>query len=161
MTTIMRYDPLREVLSLRKALDQLFEQSFVRPAWGISGVQGAGVPMDVYETEQGYQIRALLPGVKPEDIDLSVHQNSLTLKGQIHPATEPEQKVNWLLQEIGSGTFERSITFPKEIDVDQIATSYEHGVLTISMPFSQATRPKKISITGSQPKQMTIEAGSP
>jgi HSP20 family protein len=160
MTTIMRYDPFREALSLRNALDQLFEQSFVRPFWGFSGAQGAGVLVDVYETERGYQVQALLPGVKSEDIDLSVQQNSLTLKGQTHPTIKPEQKVNWLVQEIGTGTFERSITFPREIDVDQVTTSYENGVLTISAPFSEAHRPKKISITGSQPKQMTVEAGA-
>src|SRR4051794_3371604 len=57
MTTIMRYDPLREALSLRNALDQLFEQSFVRPNWSSSGVRGAGVPMDISEDEQGYQVR--------------------------------------------------------------------------------------------------------
>jgi HSP20 family protein len=160
MATITRYDPFREALSLRNAMDQLFEQSFVRPSWGLSGVQGVGVPMDVYETEQGYQIQALLPGVRPQDIDLSVQQNSLTFKGQFHPMIKPDQKVNWLLQEIGSGSFERSVTFPKPIDVNQITTSYEQGVLTISVPISEASRPRKISITGSQPKQMTVEAGA-
>src|SRR5436305_3742133 len=142
MATITRYDPFREALSLRNAMDQLFEQSFVRPTWGLSGAQGVGVPMDVYETEQGYQIQALLPGVRPEDIDLSVQQNSLTLKGQFRPMIKPDQKVNWLLQEIGSGSFERSVTFPKPIDANHIATSYEHGVLTISVPVSEASRPK-------------------
>jgi HSP20 family protein len=160
MTTIMRYDPFREALSLRNALDQLFEQSFVRPSWGSSGATGAGVPMNVYETEQRYQVQALLPGVKPEDIDLSVQQNNLTIKGQFQSAVKPEQKVNWLLQEVGSGSFERSITFPKEIDVDHVTTSYEHGVLTVSVPFSQATRPKKINITSSKPEQVTVEAGA-
>lgn len=153
MTTIMRYDPFREALSLRKALDQLFEQSFVRPLAGSSAVQGVSVPMDVYETESGYQVQVWLPGVKPEDIDLSVQQNNLTIKGQFQPTIKPEQKVNWLLQEIGSGTFERAITFPREIDVDHVTTSYELGVLTISVPFSQATRPKKISITGALPNR--------
>lgn len=160
MATIMRYDPFREALSLRKAIDQLFEQSFVRPVWGFAGGQGSGMAMNVYENDEGYHVQALLPGVKPEDIDLSVQQNSLTLKGQLHPAVNPEQRVNWLLQEIGSGSFERTITFPREIDVDHVTASYELGMLTISVPFSQATRPKKISITGVQPKQMTVEAGS-
>jgi HSP20 family protein len=102
----------------------------------------------------------LLPGVTPNDIELTAQQNDLTIKGQLQPMVKPEQKVNWLLQEIGSGTFERSITFPKAIDENQITTSYEHGVLTITVPFSQAVRPKKISITGSEPKQMTVEAGA-
>ena len=160
MNTIMRYDPFREALSLRNALDQLFEQSFVRPTWGMNGMQGAGVPMDVYETEQGYQVQALLPGVKPEDIDLSVQQNSLTLKGQIHPTIKPEQKVNWLLQEIGSGSFERTITFPKAVDADHIESSYEYGILTMRVPFSEVSRPKRISVTSGQQKQLTVEANA-
>lgn len=160
MTTITRYDPFREALSLRNALNQLFEQSFVRPTWGNGVVQGVSVPVNVYETEAGYQVQVLLPGVKPDDIDLLVQENSLTIKGQFPPATKPEQQVNWLLQEIGSGAFERSIVFPKGIDANQITTSYEHGMLTITVPFSQETRPRKISITGSAPRQMTVEAGA-
>ncbi len=160
MSMIMHNDPFREVLSLRNAMNQLFEQSFVRPTWGFAGPQGAGVPMDVYETEQSYQVKVLLPGVKPEDIDLSVQQNTLTLKGKVHPTVKPEQKVNWLVQEIGSGSFERSLTFPKPINANGIETSYEHGILSISVPVHEASRPKKISITADQPKQMTVEAGS-
>jgi HSP20 family protein len=161
MTTITRYDPFREALSLRKAIDQLFEQSFVNPNWGTGSVQGYGVPLNVLESEEGYyQVYALLPGVKPEDIDLSVQQNSLTIKGQFHPQVEPGQKGSWLLREFGAGAFERSITFPMSIDSDHITTNFEYGVLTITVPISQAVRPKKISITANQPKQMTVEAGT-
>src|SRR5579883_2891887 len=126
MSTIMRYDPFRETLSLRKAMDQLFEQSFVRPTWGTGGTQGMSVPMNVYQDEQGYHVQVLLPGVNPDNVELSVQQNSLTLQGQFQPATTSNQQVNWLLQEIGHGSFERSITFPQEIDADKITTSYEH-----------------------------------
>jgi len=159
MTTIMRYDPLREALSLRNAMDQLFAQSFVRPNWGSSAFVGQDISMDVFETEQGYQVKVLLPGVKPEDLDLSAQQNTLTIKGQFQSSVKPDQRVNWLVQEISEGSFERSITFPKPIDADKINTSYEHGVLTISVPISEANRPKKISTTGVQPKQMTVESG--
>jgi HSP20 family protein len=104
-------------------------------------------------------VKMLLPGVKPEDIELSVQQNSLAVRGQFPSSVKPDQQVNWLVQEIGAGTFERSITFPKPIDADKINTSYEHGILTISVPVSEASRPKKISITGGQPQQLTVEAG--
>ena|SRR5947209_15400004 len=114
---------------------------------------------DVFETEQGYQVRFLLPGVKPEDVELTVDQNTLTLKGKFDSTIEQDKQVNWLVREIGSGSFERSITFPKAIDADQISTSYEHGILAISLPLSEVSRPKKISITGSQPQQLTVEAG--
>ncbi len=159
MTTLMRYDPFREALSLRNAMDQLFAQSFVRPNWGSSASAGRGVTMDVLETEQGYQVRVGLPGVKPEDLDLSVQQNTLTIKGQFRSSVKPDQQVNWLVQEISEGSFERSITFPKPLDADKIDTSFEQGVLSITVPLSEASRPKKISITGGQPKQVTVEAG--
>nr|HET6902236.1 Hsp20/alpha crystallin family protein [Ktedonobacteraceae bacterium] len=159
MTTVMRYDPFREVLSLRNAMDQLFEQSFVHQNWASNVLASQGVAMDVFETEQGYQVKVLLPGVKPEDLDLSSQQNTLTIKGQFQPSVKSDKQVNWLVKEIGEGSFERSITFPRPIDVDGIMTSYEHGVLTISVPISEASRPKKISIMGGQAKQLTVEAG--
>jgi HSP20 family protein len=115
--------------------------------------------MDVFETEQGYQVRVVLPGVKPEDLDLSAQQNTLTIKGQFQSSVKPDQRVNWLVQEISEGSFERSITFPKPIDADKIDTSFGQGVLSITVPVSEASRPKKISITGGQPEQVTVEAG--
>jgi HSP20 family protein len=159
MTTLMRFDPWREALSLRDAMNRLFEESFVRPGWFTTGSSTLAAPMDVYETEQGYQIHVLLPGVKPEDIDLTVQQNTLTIKGQYKPWVEEGKQINWLIQEIGSGSFERTITFPKPVDADRIETGYEYGILTITVPFSEVSRSKRISISGGQQKQLTVEAG--
>ena len=110
MTTITRYDPFREALSLRNAIDQLFTQSFVSP--------------------QG----------KPQ---------------------QQGQHQNWLLREIGTGTFERTITFPKPINTENIQTNYENGILTITVPISEERRPRRISISRGegQPKQVTVESG--
>ncbi len=159
MSTLMRYDPFREMLRLRDAMDQLFEQSFVRPAWAWSGTASRGGLWDVYETENGYQVRVLLPGVKPEDIEVTIQQNTLNIKGQFQASTEQKQ-VNWLVQEIGSGSFERTITFPRPIDADHIEYHFENGVLTIAIPFHEASKPRRISISGAQPKQITVEAGA-
>jgi HSP20 family protein len=158
MAMLTRFDPFREMLSLREAMDRLFEQSFVRPGWGLTGTGVMSAPMDVFQTDQGYQVRVLLPGVKPEDIDLSVQQNSLVLKGQYPAAAQEGQQGNWLVREIGSGAFERTVTFDRPIDPDKIQTHYEHGVLTISVPVSEASQPRRISITAGEPKQVT--AGS-
>jgi HSP20 family protein len=159
MTTLMRFDPFREVLSLRDAMNRLFEESFVEPGWFSNALPTMGAPMDVYETEQGYHINVLLPGVKAEDIDLTVQQNMLTIKGRYTPLYEEGKQVNWLVHEIGSGSFGRTITLPKPVDADHIETSYEQGILTIVVPFSEVSRPKRISITGGQQKQLTVEAG--
>ena len=150
MTTILRTDPFHEALSLRNAMNQLFEQSFVRPVWGNSGSQVQVPLMDVFETEHGYQVRVLLPGVKPEDIHLEVTESMLVLKGQFSPWVQQDHKVNWLVQEIRAGSFERSLTFPQPIAAEKITTSYEYGVLTLSVPVSEASRPKRIRVTGSQ-----------
>ena len=71
MATITRYDPFREVLSLRNAMDQLFAQSYVNAQW-INDSQSTLTPMDVCETDMGYEVNVSLPGVKPEDIELTV-----------------------------------------------------------------------------------------
>ena len=157
---LKRYDPFQEVLSLHDAMNQLFAQSFVQPGWSSTGSQTLTAPINVFETDSGYQVHVLLPGMNPEDIELTVQQNSLTIKGQFHPHVEQEKNVKWLAQEFGPGSFERTITFPKPFYSDEITTSYENGVLSLWLPISESSRPKKISITSGQPQRMTVEAGS-
>jgi len=196
---ITRYDPLREALSLRRAMEQLFEQSFVNPS-SMPGSQTLLAPMDVRETENGYEVDVALPGVRPEDVELTVDQNTLTIRGRYSHQNEQQRQTegqaqgqqqaqgepsqqqgqaqaeqqaqqgkrerqrrghNWLSREIVSGTFERSVTFPRPIDTNNIQTKFENGILTILLPVSEASRPKRISLTGSesQPQQVPVGAG--
>lgn len=158
---ITRFDPFQDVLGLRDAMNQLLEDSFVRPTWRRSALSTLSVPVDVFEMENGYQVKALLPGVKPEEVEMSVLQNTLIIKGQVDSWVKPEQQGTWLAQEIRTGAFERSITFPKAIDADRIESAEENGMLSISVPFSEGSRPRKISIAPRQSKQMAVEAGAP
>jgi HSP20 family protein len=197
-----RYDPFREALSLRRAMDQLFEQSFVNPSL-MPGSRSLMAPMDVCETNNGYEVDVALPGVQPEDIELTVDQNTLTIRGRYshqnehesqphgqnqgqQPQNEPQSAQqdggqqtqqgggqqtqqgrtnrdqrghNWLSREIMAGSFERTITFPRPIDTNAIQTKFENGILTILLPVNEASRPKRISITGSQ-NQQQIPVGS-
>ena len=172
MATITRYDPFREALTLRNAMDQLFAQSFVNPQW-INDSQSTLTPMDVCETENGYEINVALPGVKSEDIELTVQQNTLMVKGHYsyqnqhhnkHPEQgkpqQQEQHQSWLMREIGTGTFERTITFPKPINAENIQTNYENGILSIMVPISEESRPRRINISGGegQPKKVTVDS---
>jgi HSP20 family protein len=165
---LSRYDPFREPLSLRKAMDELFAQSFVSPVWGRSP-QEMLTPMDVQETEQGYHVRIAVPGVKPDDIEVTLQQNTLTIRGQYgSPEAGQEQNIpekrqgNWLVRELRYGTFERTVTFDRPIDQDRVQTEYENGLLTLFLPVSEASRPRRISVKGSQnqPQQMSIGGGS-
>jgi HSP20 family protein len=167
MTTLLPVDPFREALSLRKAIDQLFEQSFVRPGWTVASRQTvAPALLDAYETAQGYRVRFLLPGVRPEDIDLTIQENTLVLKGQVPAFVGSDEQVRWLVQEITPGRFERSMTFPRPIDADHVECTYEHGMLTLWLPIVEASRPKRISVAGadaqpqSQQAAATVEAGA-
>ena len=197
---ITRYDPFREALSLRRAMDQLFEQSFVHPSL-MPGSPTLMAPMDVCETENGYEVDVALPGVRAEDIELMVDRNTLTIRGryshqnehqgqpqgqgQGQPQTQQQSQPQmeqqnggqqtqqpgsmgrhrkphtWLSREIISGAFERTITFSKPIDTDNIQTKFENGMLTIMLPVSEASRPKRISITSGQgqPEQVPVGAG--
>ncbi|GCE48324.1 HSP20 family protein [Thermosporothrix hazakensis] len=162
--SITRYDPFREAMSLRNAIDQLFSQSFVNPSWTT---QTPNAPMDVYEDEHGYKVSISLPGVRPEDIDVTVHQNTLNIKGEYKHEIEPEQQQaqekprgNWLVREISSGSYQRSITFDRPIDLEHIETNYEHGMLTINLPVTESSRPKRIEVrSGAKSQQVPVEAG--
>ena len=191
---ITRYDPFREALSLRRAMDQLFERSFVNPSM-MPGSQTLMAPMDVCETNNGYEVDVALPGVRPEDIELTVDQNTLTIRGryshqndhenQPQGQTEGQQQQsqqqdggqqtqqsqrgktarhrqghNWLSREIVSGSFERSVTFPRPIDTNNVQTKFQDGILTILLPVSEARKPKRISLTESQSQSQQVPVGA-
>jgi len=178
--SISRYDPFREGLSLKRAMDQLFEQSFIRPRgmFGPAEEEAAFAPMDVCETDQGYEVCMAIPGVKPDDIELTVQQNILTVRGRCSspmevPAQEKQQaqaaeqgvrkpeRKNWLMREIPTGTFQRSVTFDRPVDVDNVRTTCENGILTISLPVTQASMPRRITLSSgqdqSQPKPVHVD----
>src|SRR5215831_1974712 len=105
MVSMTRYDPIREALTLRNAMDQLFSQSVVNPNW-MGTSQSMVAPMDVCETDRGYEVNIALPGVRPEDIELTVQQNTLTVRGQYsyqnqhntqHDGQQQGQHKNWLM----------------------------------------------------------------
>lgn len=158
--SISRHDPLREALSLRRAMDQLFEQSFIRPRgmFGLLEEEAAIAPMDVCETDQGYEVCMALPGVKPDNIEITVQQNMLTVKGQVSSPVEEAERKSWTMREIPTGTFRRSIAFDRPVDVDNIRTRFENGILAVSLPVSQAAVPKRISLSGGQSRPVQAEA---
>jgi HSP20 family protein len=172
MAEITRYDAFQEALSLRNAMDQLFARSFVYPNW-MGGSESLMAPMDVCETDNGYEVDISLPGLKPEDIDLTVEQNTLTVKGHYDYHThhqeqqgqyqnQPQgQKHDWLRREIRSGSFQRTVTLPKTIDANNIQANYDNGILTVLAPFSETSRARKINVSRgqSQPQHVTVEAG--
>lgn len=155
MAMINRYDPFREALSLRDAMDRLFQESVVRPnGWTAS----AAVPVDLHETEQGYVLEVALPGWKPEDVNITFQDGALTISGQYNQQTEQEQNgKTWHLRERKFASFSRSFTFPTTVDANKAEANYENGVLTLTLPKAESAKPRQIKI-GSAAKAIKAEA---
>ncbi|OQA37973.1 MAG: Spore protein SP21 [Chloroflexi bacterium ADurb.Bin325] len=147
MASLVRMDPAREMMSLREAMDRLFEESFLRPGLLGGGESAAGMlPIDVYETENAVFVKAAVPGIKPEDIDVTLTGDLLTIKGEFK-AEQKEEKRNYLRQERRFGSFSRQLTLPVSVDADKCKASFEDGLLTLELPKVEQAKAKSIKVT--------------
>src|SRR3954470_16311324 len=144
---IERWDPFREAISLRDAMNSLLQESFVRPG-GMPAQSGhAPLPLDVSETEDAFVVKASLPGVKPEDVEITVHGDTLTIRGE-SKGEEEKKGEHWHLRERRYGSCQRSVALATPVNSDQAQAHYEHGVLTLTLPKSEAAKPRQIKVSG-------------
>jgi HSP20 family protein len=143
VANIIRWEPFRELAGLPSAMDDLFERNF--RSFGNGGSEGY-FPIDVTETGEELKVKAQLPGVKPEDVEISVHGNVLTIKGQTQEE-ETSEGQNWHRREIRSGSFMRSFTLPSDVDADKARADFEDGLLKLTLPKSEAAKPRRIAIS--------------
>lgn len=151
--TLMRWDPFREMATLQRAMNRLFDdQSLAFREWGEGSNFYNTLPLDVSETEDAFIIKASIPGIDPNELEINLQDNILTIKGET--SFEDEEKTQqYHLRERRYGIFMRSIALPTAISRDEIGATCENGVLTLHLPKSQEAKPRRISI--SQPR--TIE----
>ncbi len=147
MPTIVRWDPFREMATLQERLNRAFDD-----AWGRARrpdeefVSGSWLPaVDVRETKDALEISAELPGLDPKDVEVSVDNGVLTLKGarQFEKATEGE---TYHRVERSYGAFERSFNLPTNVDPEKVQAVYRHGVLHLTLPKREEAKPKSIAI---------------
>jgi HSP20 family protein len=142
----MRWDPFREMVSLRDAMDRLFEESFVRPRARVEGDGGRRalyLPVDAYVTDEELVVEAMIPGISPEDVNITIEENLLTISGEI---PTPAENVNWVLQESAYGPFRRTLTLNVPIDADGAEATFENGRLILHLPKAEEARPKQIKV---------------
>lgn len=146
--SLTRWDPFRDAMSLRDAMDRLFEESFVRPLSSRSAGTNGGltVPVDMYETEDSVVVTAPMPGMKPEDVDISITGNTLTVKGEFRSEDQGEHG-NWHFQERRYGRFHRSLNLPSNVDTDDVDATFEDGVLRVTLPKTAEAKPKQIPVS--------------
>ncbi len=145
---IQLWDPFREAVSLRDAMNALFQESFVRPTSLFTQDGLAVLPLDVTETADEFVIKASVPGVKPEDVQITVQGDTLTIRGECR-GEEEKTGERWHLRERHFGSFQRSVSLPAPVDSDKAQASYEHGVLTLTLPKTEDAKPRQIKIGGS------------
>lgn len=147
MANLVRMDPAREMMSLREAMDRLFEESFLRPGFMNGGTDSpvGMLPIDVYETDNAVVVKAAVPGVKPEDIDITLTGDLLTIKGEFK-SEQKEEKRNYLRQERRFGSFSRQVTLPVGVKADQCQANFENGLLTLELPKAEAAKAKNIKV---------------
>lgn len=160
--TLIRYEPLREMLSLRGAMTSLFDDGFARG----SQLLGSGVPthpLDVYQTEEELVVQVAVPGMKPEDLQVQVLRGLLSVRGASHRPESPGGE--YLRQELTYGAFERTLTLPFAVQAEQAVARFENGLLTIRLPRAEESRPRQIAIQvqpapveGEKPSDLPVAA---
>ena len=144
MSNLTRWEPVREMMTLREAMDRLFDDAFTRP---ISLRDGGWTSpaVDMYQSDDEVVVRAALPGFKADEVQINVTGDVLTLRGETKHEEEKKDKA-WHIREHRWGSFERSIALPTEVTADKAVADFENGILTITLPKAEEVKPKTISV---------------
>ena len=150
--TIVRWSPARDLLTMREAMDRMMEDAF-GSTWGRRGA-GWGetvseFPMDVYQTDKDYVVKATLPGVRPEDLDVNLVRQTLSIKATVQPDKDVKDE-DWLLKESRFVGFARTISLPGEVQADKVEATLDNGILTLRIPKAETLQPKSIKVQTQQ-----------
>jgi HSP20 family protein len=154
MTTVNRWDPFNNMLTLREAMSQLFEESYVAPTTGRNG-QSFVPALDLSETTDGYLVEVTVPGLKPEEIDVTVENNVLTIKGTLNRTAE-DSKRNYHRIERRYGSFQRTIALPTTVKADGIAAELNNGILRLEIPKAEEVKPRRIGVSVREPQSIAV-----
>jgi len=164
---MMRSPFFSDVVALRDTLDRVVTESLggpAQPLWSRGNGTNAyaqALPLDVYATEEQAVVLAAAPGMRPQDVEVTVHQNTLTISGSIGSVadTEDAKGATWYVHELGTGTYRRSLTLPFAINADQVDATFEHGMIRIVLPKADQAKPRKIALqTGHDPEAIAASA---
>ncbi len=149
MANVVRWDPYREMTRMNRLMDRWFGD--VPRVWMGDGDGREGyVPLDLYETDNDVVVQASLPGVEPEDVDITISGETLTIRGESEHEEE-EKKRNYYRQESWFGSFARSITLPAQVESGKAEATFENGVLKLTIPKAEEAKPKTIKV---KPREM-------
>lgn len=143
MANLIRWNPLREMTEMRNLMDRAFDDFFSRSPISYEGL--GAVEINMLQTNDDVVIKASIPGVKPEDINISVTGDNLTIRGEVKE-DEEYKEANYHVKEMRYGSFSRSIPLPSKVDSDKAKAEFENGVLKLTLPKVEEVKPKTITV---------------
>jgi HSP20 family protein len=143
MNAINRWDPAREFVTLREAMNRLFEESVVGGQQRNGQAGEMRLPIEAYSTDQEIVVRAAVPGLNPEDVEITIEGETLSLRGEF---PQPMENVNYVLYERPWGRFSRTLHLNVPVQADRAEAHFENGLLTLTLPKAEAVRPRVIPV---------------
>ena len=147
-----RWNPVRDMITMREAMDQIFNETYGRNGGYRQPATAWQLPLDAYTTEDAIVLQADVPGLKPEELDVTLEGDTLTIRGELQHRPEDQK---YLLRERTTGRFERILTINTPIDANKVEASFDKGVLQIVLPKTEAVKPKQIKVGVSQNANVT------
>jgi len=151
MSNLTRWEPAREMMTLREAMDRLFDDAFTRPfsLTREGGSSWSSPAIDMYQTDNDVVVKAAIPGIKADEVQINVTGDTtapvLTIKGEMKHEEEKKDKA-WHIREHRWGAFERSVRLPTGVIADQAKADFDSGILTITLPKMEEVKPKTITV---------------
>ena len=145
MSNLMRWEPAREMMTLREAMDRLFDDAFTRPLSIRDGWSLTTPAINMFQTDNEVVVKASIPGIKAEEVQINVTGDVLTLKGEVNQEEERNDRA-WHIREQRFGSFERSVPLPTAVKSDRAEAVFENGILTITLPKADEVKPRTINI---------------
>ena len=147
MSNLTRWEPAREMMTLREAMDRLFDDAFTSPfsVMRDGGSNWSSPAIDMYQTDNDIVVKAAMPGIKADEVQINVIGDILTIQGEVKHEEEKNDK-SWHIREQRWGAFERSVRLPTGVVADKAKADFDNGILTITLPKSEEMKPKTINV---------------
>ena len=157
MMVVQRWDPFRELRRMEETVDRMWRGLGPHAGGPTSDVESWGIPLDVVRDADAVVVRASMPGVKPEEVSVTIEENVLTLRGSTQTETEHEEGT-YLMRERRTGSFRRSLRLSDYVDADKAESTYEAGVITITLPKVEAKKAKQLTVEVKDGKGEALKA---
>lgn len=152
MSTIIRWNPLREMAAMQSAMDRMFNDTWRNFGWNDAELGGFNLPLDINETDRDYTVTTDLPGINADNIHVKFQDGVLLIEAELPEQTVQKEGERSLLKERRWGKFSRSVRLPQQVNSNAVEASFQDGVLTLTLPKAEEVQPRLIPIKANNGK---------